>query len=346
MTARFSALLFLSSILIFASPALGQSLLEQTLNGSDKLNIQVKASTSFTIKRPNVEVALLTVDGAGNGSYSTAFDINGNAPAEPMDFDVTIDTSGKRPVLLLDDLSQIEADLAVILRAHNPRFRVVTVTIDPDSVKTKLKVKAKITLNSKINIDLKFIATSRLAGFEVMEGKLKLRPRLVSTLPGACSVCGATYTGTSAFETFLNNCGVLDEGKSDATLVIDPDDDDGSADFTLTDSLGTVLVGVVGQAGRRLSCNIGTVGQDILLNEIETQIVASCSDLLDELNTASLDAILRFLTCEGRANKSGTKVSIDFFMNYRTVTIPLTPGQAARQGPRGTQTIDGSFRGP
>jgi hypothetical protein len=352
MTARFSAPLLLASSLLLASPAFSQSVIGQTMNGSDTLNLQAKGARKlgsdgprFQIKQPNAEVSILDTDDAGNGTYSTAFDINGRAPNEPMDFDVTIETTGKSQVLLLDDLTQIEASIALILRAHNTQFRQVNVTIDPASVRTKLKTKSNLTLNSKISIDLKFTATSSLRGYENMEGTLRLRPRLTATLPGSCVICGDTYTGTSKIETLLNRCGELNAGMSDATLVIDPDiDDDGSSNFTLTDEIGTPLIGLIGQAGKRLACNIGPAGQDILLTAIEAQILANCQDLLTELDTPALDARLRFLTCDGRTNSAATKISIDFFMSYRTLTVPANPGESQRQGPSGTGTIDASVK--
>ena len=344
MTARFSALVALLTCLLATSSALAQSVVGETMNGSDTLNIRLKGDTSFNIRGPNVEVSFLDVDDLGNGTYSTAFDIDGTPPPEPLDFDVTIDSSGKREVLLIDDLTQIETDLAAIILAHNRRYRNVTVTIDPSTVKTKLKAKSNITLDAKILIDLKFTATTALAGYENMTGKLELRPRVTATLPGACSVCGGTFDGESTIESLLDRCGTLQAATSDATLVIDPDvDDDGSSTFTMTDALGNVLLGQIGQAGKRLTCAVGTPGQELLLTDIESQIVEECPDLLEELDTPSLDARLRFLTCTGKTDKNASSVSIDFFMNFRTLTVPEDPEQAARQGPSGTTTIEGGF---
>jgi hypothetical protein len=203
---RLALCLVLASV--FARVGEAQVLRDITLNGTDRMKISLRADAR--VKTSVLVNGTLEIDDTGGLSYrnTAGFELAG-----------TIDTSGKQPVISLDE-TLLENEIMEAIVQVLPGTVVTSVELG----KTRVRIAAKDrkgAITAKLGLGVGFTATA-LQG--ELQGKLVMGAKL-SEAP-LCTACGKLFEGTDSIDRSFEACdGFSVSGSGAATLEILPDGD-------------------------------------------------------------------------------------------------------------------------
>jgi hypothetical protein len=287
---RLALCLVLASV--FARVGEAQVLRDITLNGTDRMKISLRADAR--VKTSVLVNGTLEIDDTGGLSYrnTAGFELAG-----------TIDTSGKQPVISLDE-TLLENEIMEAIVQVLPGTVVTSVELG----KTRVRIAAKDrkgAITAKLGLGVGFTATA-LQG--ELQGKLVMGAKL-SEAP-LCTACGKLFEGTDNIDQSFEACdGFSVSGSGAATLEIFPDSDgDGSSAWRYTDSSGLPTGGTLTQLGRTIECQLDGPSRAILAVSLAAAVFAECR--------MQVVAAIGEETCSGKLGASGTSLSFGFAVEF------------------------------
>jgi hypothetical protein len=277
----------------FARVGEAQLLNDITLNGTDRTKLSLKGGDA-SIKTSVRVNGTLEIDDSGGLRYRNA---------AGLELVGTIDTSGKQPVITLDE-TLLESEIMEAIAQVAPGATVTSV----DLRKTRVRIAAKVrrgAIRAKLGLGVGFTATSlqgELKGKLAMGGKLSEAP--------LCTACGKLFQGTDSIDQSFKACDGFSVSESgDATLEIFPDSDgDGSSAWRYTDSGGLPTGGTLTQLGRAIECQLDGPSRAILEVSLASRVFAECG--------MPVVASIAEEACTGKLSASGDRMSFDFAVEF------------------------------
>ena len=298
--ASVSFILLVTSALVLAlasnagAAAIPVALTNVAATGTEKLKISVKNGPSFKIEGD----VTLDIDGGGGASLDGTVDIEG-----------LIDSSGRRPVLNVDNFSDIENQLEAMIDAAEPGMAPSNVVIDLEKDKVKLSAREKTDLGIKMSVSFPFTVNAMYAG------KFSLKVGAVERRPPLCT--GRTYHGIEAFKVSVSGIGSVSFKDEEATMALSAEATpfDEMTDFTYTNlfsSPNTTFQGMIDYSERRPTLVLDASAVDDLEENLEELIL----DEVGAFSTVQIGAQKTSIKCGKNGDSLTFSVSAAFIADF------------------------------